>query len=242
MRMTTDTAAGQLLAFGVVLGAVVRCSVQATFFRSMQYRLGIANDKLAAALAQIEALLRHDDLTGVSNRRGVMERLHEVRTAAQERGEVLCVALLDIDHFKRINDSFGHEGGDRVLRAFGALLKSQLRSTDGVGRYGGEEFLLVLPDTGLAQAGELLERLRLRIAEAPWTHTLGDGARVTCTLGAAQYRTGESVEATIARADAALYRGKAQGRNCTVLEPQQAPQALSGAPAPRTDAGMPDRL
>ncbi|MCW0038088.1 hypothetical protein OIO03_21575, partial [Acinetobacter baumannii] len=65
---------------------------------------------------------------------------------------------------------------------------------------------------------------------------------VTCTLGAAQYRTGESVEATIARADAALYRGKAQGRNCTVLEPQQAPQALSGAPAPRTDAGMPDRL
>ena len=155
---------------------------------------------------------------------------------------MLCVALLDIDHFKRINDSFGHEGGDRVLRAFGALLKSQLRSTDGVGRYGGEEFLLVLPDTGLAQAGELLERLRLRIAEAPWTHTLGDGARVTCTLGAAQYRTGESVEATIARADAALYRGKAQGRNCTVLEPQQAPQALSGAPAPRTDAGMPDRL
>ena len=242
MRMTTDTAAGQLLAFGVVLGAVVRCSVQATFFRSMQYRLGIANDKLATALAQIEALLRHDDLTGVSNRRGVIERLHEVRTAAHDRGTVLCVALLDIDHFKRINDSFGHEGGDRVLRAFGTLLKSQLRSADGVGRYGGEEFLLVLPDTDLAQAGELLERLRLRIAEAPWTQTLGEGARVTCTLGAAQYRTGESVEATIARADAALYRGKAQGRNCTVLEPQQARPALSGAPAPRTDAGMPDRL
>jgi diguanylate cyclase (GGDEF)-like protein len=219
MRMTTDSPAGQLLAIGVVLGSVVRCSVQATFFRSMQYRLGVANDKLATALAQIEALLRHDELTGVSNRRGVMERLHEVRNAAQHNGSALCVALLDIDHFKQINDSFGHEGGDRVLRAFGTLLRSQLRAGDGIGRYGGEEFLMVLPDTGLEQAGELLERLRERIAQAPWEQTLGRGAEVTCTLGAAQYRAGESVEATIARADAALYRGKAAGRNRTLLEP-----------------------
>lgn len=227
MRMTTDTPAGQVLAIGVVLGSVVRCSVQATFFRSMQYRLGVANDKLATALAQIQALLRHDELTGVSNRRGVMERLHEACSAAQQGGLSLCVALLDIDHFKQINDRYGHEGGDRVLRAFGTLLTSQLRASDGIGRYGGEEFLMVLPDTDLDRAGELLERLRRCIAQAPWEQTLGKGAQVTCTLGLARYRAGESVETTIARADAALYRGKAAGRNCTMPEPPRG----GGSPA-----------
>ncbi|MDR0225909.1 MAG: GGDEF domain-containing protein [Burkholderiaceae bacterium] len=223
MRMTTDTQAGQLLAIAVVLGAVVRCSVLVTFFRSMQYRIAVANEKLATALAQIEVLVRQDEVTGVANRRGVMERLQQCRAVALRQQGPLCVALLDIDHFKRINDSFGHEGGDRVLRAFGTLLTSQLRASDGIGRYGGEEFLLVLPDTDLARAGELLERLRQRIAQAPWAQTVGAGARVTATFGAAQYRPGESVEATIARADAAMYGGKAAGRNRVVLEAEDRP-------------------
>lgn len=218
MRMTTDTAMGQMLAIGVVLGAVVRCSTLVTFFRNMQYRLGIANEKLATALTQIEVLARQDEVTGVANRRGVMERLHQCLESAQRDGTPLCVVLLDVDHFKQINDSFGHDGGDRVLKAFGALLSSQLRAGDGAGRYGGEEFLLVLPDTDLLQAGELIERLRQRIAQASWAQTIGTGARVTATFGIAQYRPGESVEAMIARADAAMYSGKSAGRNRLVFE------------------------
>ncbi len=218
MRMTTDSPLGQALAIGVVLGAVARCSVLVTFFRSMQYRLGVTNEKLALALAQIEALVRQDEVTGLANRRGVMERLHHCCAVAKRSGSPLCVALLDIDHFKQINDSFGHDGGDRVLRAFGVLLAPRLRAGDAVGRYGGEEFLLVLPDTRLEQAGELLERLRQHIARSDWAVTAGVDAQVTATFGAAQYRPGESAEATIARADAAMYSGKAAGRNRVVLD------------------------
>ena len=187
--------------------------------------------KLARQNVKLQVLSRIDPLTTLYSRDYWWQKARAALRDYRQTQASACLLIVDIDHFKRINDSFGHEGGDRVLRAFGTLLKSQLRSADGVGRYGGEEFLLVLPDTDLAQASELLERLRLRIAEAPWTQTLGEGARVTCTLGAAQYRAGESVEATIARADAALYRGKAQGRNCTVLEPQQARPAPSATPA-----------
>lgn len=218
MRMTTDTPMGQWLAIGVVFGVVVRCSVMVTFFRSLQYRIGVANEKLATALAQIEVLVRQDEVTGLANRRGVLELLHQCCASADEGAGPLCVALLDIDHFKQINDRFGHDGGDRVLRAFGALMASQLRTRDGIGRYGGEEFLLVLPDTGLDHAGELLERMRQHVAQTPWAQAAGVDAQVTATFGAAQYVSGESVQATIARADAAMYGGKAAGRNRVVLD------------------------
>lgn len=218
MRLTTDTPMGQWLAIGVVFGAVVRCSVLVTFFRSLQYRIGVANQKLATALAQIEILVRQDEVTGLANRRGVMELLQQCCALAHDGQRPLCVALLDIDHFKQINDRFGHDGGDRVLHAFGALLSAQLRVGDGIGRYGGEEFLLVLPDTALAQAGAVLEGLREQVAQAPWDQAAGVDAKVTATFGAAQYRPGESVQAMIARADAAMYDGKAAGRNRVVLD------------------------
>jgi len=173
MRMTTDTLIGQFLTVGVMLGAVVRCSVLVTYFRSMQYRLSASNEKLAVALKQIENLVRNDDLTGLANR--------------------------------------------RVLRAFGQLLSSQIRATDCASRYGGEEFLLVLCDTQLAQAGVLLERIRESTEALPWAQLVHKDLRVTCTLGATQYRQGETAEALISRADAAMYQGKAAGRNRVVL-------------------------
>ncbi len=217
MRMTTDTLIGQFLTVGVMLGAVVRCSVLVTYFRSMQYRLSASNEKLAVALKQIENLVRNDDLTGLANRRGVMDRLQQFIHAAQRRDAPFCIALLDIDFFKQVNDRYGHEGGDQVLRAFGQLLSSQICATDCAGRYGGEEFLLVLCDTQLAQAGVLLERIRESTEALSWTHLVHKDLRVTCTLGATQYRLGETAEALISRADAAMYRGKAAGRNRVVL-------------------------
>ena len=212
-----DTLIGQFLTVGVMLGAVVRCSVLVTYFRSMQYRLSASNEKLALALKQIENLVRNDDLTGLANRRGVMDRLQQCIHAAQRRDAPFCIALLDIDFFKQVNDRYGHEGGDQVLRAFGQLLPSQIRATDCAGRYGGEEFLLVLCDTQLAQAGVLLERIRESTEALPWTQLVHKDLRVTCTLGVTQYRQGETAEALISRADAAMYRGKAAGRNRVVL-------------------------
>lgn len=221
MRMPTDALPGQLLTVGVVLGGVARCVLLVTFFRGMQYRLSVANDKLGAALAQIETLVRSDELTGVANRRGIMESLHRQRELLDRSQQPFCVALLDIDHFKRVNDRHGHAAGDRVLRTFGALLASCTRAVDRIGRYGGEEFLLVMPDTNAEQAVDALERLRLQIVGANWTALTGIPSGMTATIGVTQYRAGESVEATIRRADEALYRGKAAGRNRVVVEPMR---------------------
>ncbi|MDR3004652.1 MAG: diguanylate cyclase [Acidovorax sp.] len=218
MRMTTDTPAGQLLAVAVMVGGVFRCSLLVTYFRSMQYRLRRAHDQLTEALAQIETLARSDELTGVSNRRGVMAQLQQVQHMAQRTARPLCVALLDIDHFKQINDRYGHDGGDAVLRAFGELLAAQVRTTDSVGRYGGEEFLLVLPETTAEQALVLLERIRKGVATLPWAQMVHSDLRVSCTMGLGIYRPGEPSEAVISRADQAMYLGKAAGRDRIVVE------------------------
>ena len=217
MRMATDTLAGQLLTIGVMLGAVIRCSVLVTYFRSMQYRLSASNEKLTVALAQIEELVRNDDLTGIANRRGVMERLQQCINTAKRNDTPFCIALLDIDYFKNVNDRYGHHGGDQVLRAFGQLLASQIRATDFAGRYGGEEFLLVLSDTNSSHAGVLLERIRELTESLSWSQLIHEDLQVTCTLGATQYRPGETAETLISRADVAMYQGKVAGRNRVVI-------------------------
>lgn len=217
MRMTTDTLDGQFLTVGVMLGAVVRCIVLVTYFRSMQYRLSVSNEKLAGALKQIENLARNDDLTGIANRRGIMERLQQCIHTAERNVTPFCIALLDIDFFKEVNDRYGHDGGDQVLQAFRQLMSSQIRATDFAGRYGGEEFLLVLCDTQLVQAGVLLERIRECSESRPWSQIIHKNLQVTCTLGATQYQQGETAEALISRADVAMYQGKAAGRNRVVF-------------------------
>jgi diguanylate cyclase (GGDEF)-like protein len=147
---------------------------------------------------------RTDPLTGVNNRRGLDDVLSSQLGLTSRYGSVFSLALFDIDHFKQVNDREGHLYGDRVLQELGRLLDSCVRETDIVGRYGGEEFLVVMPQTDLAGAGRFAERMRREVAAR-----LG----VTVSGGLAAARAGDTADSIIARADRALYAAKRAGRN-----------------------------
>jgi two-component system, cell cycle response regulator len=163
---------------------------------------------------RLEALAQTDPLTQVLNRRAMTDRLAAELDRARRYDSVITLLMVDIDHFKRINDTHGHLVGDDILREIAALLVKGVRSVDMVARYGGEEFVVVLPET-LEQGGvAFAERLRERI-EATVFETSGLSLRLTASIGVATYPSPrlESVEDLFARADAALYRAKADGRN-----------------------------
>jgi diguanylate cyclase (GGDEF)-like protein len=179
-----------------------------TFSREMAKtatQLRESNDRL-------NALAYHDPLTGLFNRRALWDHLAtEVsRTQRQDRGFV--VALGDIDNFKAFNDQVGHDLGDEVLASVARVLQHAIRPTDYAGRWGGEEFLLILTGTGNEEAATLLERLRKAVADQKVTH-LGQTYQVTITLGAARWNPSERAETTIARADTLLLKGKRAGKN-----------------------------
>ncbi len=155
-----------------------------------------------------------DMLTGLSNRRAISEDLGQAVARAQRQGLLLSVLLIDIDHFKRINDGYGHQAGDAVLRFVAQTLRDRMRAQDQIGRFGGEEFLLVLPDTGLDGALTLAEALRDAVAKTPaqWgvhpiAATISVGVRGGLVTGA------DTTESLVASADAAMYRAKQGGRN-----------------------------
>lgn len=170
------------------------------------------NAELEKALTRIEELAVRDELTGLYNRRYLMDALEREKTRADRSGRLFSVVMLDIDHFKRINDSFGHQQGDVVLKAVSRAAQDAIRSNDFCARYGGEEFLVVLEELPVAGARACTERLRTSV-EALSFPDLGDDFHVTISLGYTQYRQGEPLAQTIARADAALYRAKHSGRN-----------------------------
>jgi diguanylate cyclase (GGDEF)-like protein len=155
-----------------------------------------------------------DSLTGLLNRRRMSDRMTSEMSKARDDEMPLAVLLLDIDHFKSINDRFGHACGDEVLANIGPALAAAVRGHDIVSRWGGEEFLLLLPGVGRAKALESAERIRAAVA----TLQLPDQRAVTATIGVANWRAGEGLETTIQRADDALYQGKAAGRDCVVAE------------------------
>lgn len=170
---------------------------------------------LAAALARIQELATHDELTGLINRRHMLELLEQERQRCVRSGHTFCVAMLDLDGFKRINDSHGHAGGDDVLRAFASEAMAAIRAADVLARWGGEQFVLLLTSThaGLARVG--MERLRERIAALD-VDLGGASCRLTVSAGLTEHRAGESVADALARADRALVDAKAQGRNRVV--------------------------
>ena len=153
-----------------------------------------------------------DGLTGLFNRRHFEEALSLELQRARSFGQTLCLALLDVDHFKRINDGYSHVVGDAVLRTIAQVLQRELRASDVAARYGGEEFVLILPHTALDGARIAAEKVRVAIATSQWSH-LTPGRGVTASLGLAEWKTGETSTELVRRADQALYAAKAGGRN-----------------------------
>ncbi|KAA6173693.1 diguanylate cyclase [Pseudomonas veronii] len=153
-----------------------------------------------------------DPLTGLPNRAAWSERLdHEVNIWHQ-RGNSLSLAMLDLDHFKRINDGYGHLAGDKVLKIIANVLRKRLRPGDFIARFGGEEFVLLMPDSSLADALAVGGMLRAAIEACPF-HFKGEPVTITVSMGVAQFQPGERSELALKRADEALYRAKAAGRN-----------------------------
>ncbi len=153
-------------------------------------------------LDKVQEMARHDTLTGLPNRRALEEQLPQAMARARRARSPLCVAILDIDHFKDYNDTHGHLAGDEVLRACARAWDSALRGEDTIVRFGGEEFLVLLPDTEPDQAAEIVERLRLK---TPMNQS--------CSAGLARWDCTESIDELLGRADKALYLAKASGRN-----------------------------
>jgi diguanylate cyclase (GGDEF)-like protein/hemerythrin-like metal-binding protein len=170
-----------------------------------------ANAELREALDQLEQAAGTDRLTGAWNRRRFEDGAAQLMALASRRGDALSFIFFDLDHFKRVNDTFGHEAGDAVLAQVAATVTSQLRASDALARWGGEEFLVLCPATTLSGATILAEKIRQAVAARP---VPGVG-QVTLSLGVAQQLAEESLEAFLARADGAMYRAKERGRNRT---------------------------
>lgn len=184
--------------------------------RDRTAELGTARDKLEEAVRELgeknmalEVLSRTDRLTGISNRRKLEEALQTEILRARRYGKPFSVIMLDVDHFKDINDAFGHHAGDTVLSSIAGKLATRARETDVVGRWGGEEFLIVCPESSLKVATALAERLREEFSEG----TFPEAGRVTSSFGVASFRTGDDMDSLILRADVALYQAKDKGRN-----------------------------
>ena len=163
---------------------------------------------------KLHRLAMTDELTQIANRRRIMMQAEQQRVKAIDTGLPLCFLILDLDHFKQVNDKYGHDVGDTVLQQMCMTVTAMLREQDHFGRTGGEEFLIVLPDTNSVAAYSIAERLRRAIADVSFTDTPGK-MRVTCSIGLSQFKPDEPLNASLSRADDALYQAKAAGRDQT---------------------------
>ena len=178
--------------------------------------LHLVLNKASRKIKTIEADAQRDALLGCYNRRYIVAALEEQKQLADETGLPLCIAIIDLDHFKRINDEMGHLGGDEVLRTFARVTQQSVRDEDIFGRYGGEEFLLIFPSTSLLPALNTCERVRSQVETHPWGAAMR--CRVSVSIGVTQYVQGESVLEFFSRADTATYLAKEGGRNQVVVE------------------------
>ena len=198
-----------MLSYVLTIG---QCAFVGLYGSTMRKMLYDRSFELKAAYKRIEELAELDELTGASNRRCIMRMLEEEIAQSVRNGSPCSIALIDLDWFKRINDTYGHPTGDEVLRTFSITMFANIRSIDRFGRYGGEEFLLVLPDMDAGQAVRALDRLRAIIADLDWS-AFSPGLKVTMSAGVAMLNSNETSDTILARADNALYAAKAQGRN-----------------------------
>ncbi len=201
------------LAFSLMLLAMFFMANEVTALRRAFER---RRDRLDTAMQKLADLAMRDDLTGLYNRRYVMEVLARQKALA-DRGHVgFTLCYCDLDHFKRVNDRFGHQVGDDVLREFGELAEQVVRSVDFVARFGGEEFLLVLVDADAEEAQRVAKRLgdRTRALQINPHHP---ECRLSVSVGIAEFRPGEGIQDVIQRADRALYQAKSSGRDLVIV-------------------------
>ncbi|TXC65297.1 GGDEF domain-containing protein [Piscinibacter aquaticus] len=218
-------AARALLSPGTIVAEVAADSglnVAAAFgylIIALVFQLTLVALVVTRGVVELRRSSRYDALTGLLNRRAMQAALEEQAQRSRRLGEPFSVLMLDADHFKTVNDVQGHAAGDRALQHLGTVLAAQMRDIDRVGRWGGEEFVVLLPGASLAQAREVAERLRERVQALPlrWQDR---AVALTLSAGASQWsEAGDELSALLARADAALYRAKAAGRNRVEAEP-----------------------
>ncbi|MEI9899377.1 MAG: diguanylate cyclase [Hyphomicrobium sp.] len=219
--------------------------------RDLEARLKAAQDQtsnLRQRLSQAEKLASLDPLTSVANRRRFEQFISAEVERSHANGTPLCLIMADIDHFKKVNDKFGHSAGDNVLKAFADLLSRNVRGGDLVARYGGEEFALVLPQTPMGDAFRIAERIRrsFELDGRPDESLAGELGRLTASFGVAEIRDGEPPSALIQRADQMLYEAKNKGRNATMIwsssaaipEARRAPDHRPRRPSMRPPASV----
>lgn len=218
IRSTDDVSA--------IIGILNQALTETRRLRVREDALAAAQRKVAEAersieamrneLEHVKAMLHQDPLTSTLNRRGIDEAFRQEASRCDRHGTRLCVAIIDIDDFKRLNDTLGHQAGDRALVHIANIVTSTLRPSDRVGRFGGEEFMLLLPDTRLSQSAAVMTRIKRELAARPLEE---NGTRVAITFsgGVAQLGESESLDEIVARADAAMYQAKAAGKNRVVV-------------------------
>jgi diguanylate cyclase (GGDEF)-like protein len=204
------------LTFCYLAASLLTVTVLTGEMHKLRNRLKRQKEELLAAVDTIRTLATVDELTSLANRRYMNDVLDREQRKTGAGRSATCIALLDIDFFKRVNDHHGHAGGDAVLRAFAGAARAELRAADVLARWGGEEFLLMLPATGLPEAQQVLARMAQRVSgmTVPGFAAL---APVTFSAGLATRRENEDFADTVKRADQALYQAKATGRNRVVL-------------------------
>jgi diguanylate cyclase (GGDEF)-like protein len=170
-----------------------------------------------------------DEVTGLMNRRIMLESLTQHLSAAQRHGQALSVLMLDIDFFKRVNDTFGHLSGDKVLKAIAGVMEQRRREQDFLGRFGGEEFLIILPNTDSSGAMAMAEALRKAVQAYPFEAVSGDPIAITLSIGLCSLSQLPDARSDdlIGAADHALYRAKASGRNRVEVFAQESGRAQS---------------
>ena len=169
--------------------------------------------ELRKAISALEILARIDGLTGLYNRRYFLERVTQELKRAKRHYQPLTICLLDLDHFKHINDSYGHQVGDLVLSSVSQEIQQLVRGTDLIGRYGGEEICIALPLTGNDGGKELAERIRVQIASLSFKAPRDGAFQITCSIGLATLQANDTIESLLKHADDCLYQAKQAGRN-----------------------------
>ncbi len=201
----------ELMKFVLAACTLPVISTVASHVAKLRTRLVDQKQELQHALSMLHEVATRDELTGLHNRRHMHQLLEQQYKRQLRSGEGFCLALMDLDHFKHVNDQFGHQMGDMVLKAFAEAIGKELRQTDVLARWGGEEFLLMLtaPDPGLHGAQASLARFQAALQQV----VVGNGVRVTFSAGLTEHPPGEPLHETLERADRGLYQAKAHGRN-----------------------------